>query len=59
MIRLKYSLYTQAIEWVAAKIHTLHQIFIFKKNVDGYWLTELGGGAKIRFLGTELEDFEL
>ena len=29
------------------------------KNVDGYWLTELGGGAKIRFLGTELEDFEL
>ena len=33
--------------------------FYLLKNVDGYWLTELGGGAKIRFLGTELEDFEL
>ena len=32
--------------------------FYLLKNVDGYWLTELGGGAKIRFLGTELEDFE-
>ena len=29
------------------------------KNSEGYWLTELGDGAKIRFLGTELEDFEL
>mgnify|MGYP000847846467 FL=1 len=28
------------------------------KNSEGYWLTELGDGAKIRFLGTELEDFE-
>ena len=33
--------------------------FYLLKNVDGYWLTELGGGAKLRFLGTELGDFEL
>lgn len=29
------------------------------KNSEGYWLTELGDCAKIRFLGTKLEDFEL
>ena len=29
------------------------------KNTEGYWLTEIGNGAKIRFLGTYLNNFKI
>ena len=29
------------------------------KNTEGYWLTEIGNGAKIRFLGTHLNNFKI
>lgn len=32
--------------------------FYIFKNIDGYWLAELGGGAKIRFLGSPDDTFK-